>query len=228
MSELTLETVKGLVPSSQRTLITEEFVDKLNSLSDDPMLCEQFKENFLTYISVLNTGKYKMEDYINAVKYVSLKLLGYNNTKAYAIVFPDRYEKLRKNNQQVESFASMYNKNKLVIQIYEQTMVPTYVLNAPLHQEALNTLVDMIRSDDIRGMAKVKACEAILNYTKPPEVVQGKIDINIDKSNTISELRDVTEKLAETFRSAISNNTATLRSVTETKIVNAEYEVAND
>lgn len=55
-----------------------------------------------------------MEDYISAVKYVSFKLLNYSNVDAYAATFPERFNRLKKEGQQVEAFASMYNKINLL------------------------------------------------------------------------------------------------------------------
>lgn len=217
---LPIETVKKLVPKSQRGLITQDFLDKVEASVQNSLIAEEFKNNFITYLNVLSTGKYKMEDYISAVKYVSFKLLGYSNVNAYAATFPDRYERLKREGQeQIEAFASMYNKNKLVMQIYEQTIVPTYVLNAPLHQEALNELAKMIKDPSVRGMTKVKACEAILQHTKQPEIVKGELTIGIEQQDTISDLRDVVEQLAEVNRLSIARNVKSIKEVAEAKII---------
>ena len=217
---LALESVKKLVPKNQRTLITQEFLDKLEASVSDSLVAEQFKENFVTYLNVLSKGKYKMEDYINAVKYVSFKLLGYSNINAYIATFPERYERLKTEGQtQIEAFVSMYNKNKLVMQIYEQTIVPSYVLNAPMHQQALNTLASMIADDDVRGMTKVKACEAILQYTKQPDVVKGELTIGIEQSDTINDLREITENLADTYRVMLEKKGMRLKGVAEADII---------
>ena len=217
---LALESVRKLVPKNQRTLITQEFLDKLEASVNDNLVAEQFKENFVTYLNVLSKGKYKMEDYINAVKYVSFKLLGYSNIDAYTATFPERYERLKTEGQtQIEAFVSMYNKNKLVMQIYEQTIVPSYVLNAPMHQQALNTLADMIVDDDVRGMTKVKACEAILQYTKQPDVVKGELTIGIEQSDTINDLREITENLADTYRMMLEKKGMRLKDVAEANII---------
>ena len=221
---LSLESIKKLVPKTQRTLITEDFVDKLEASVKDSVIAEEFKNNFITYLNVLSKGKYKMEDYINAVKYVSFKLLDYSNVKAYAATFPERYERLVEEGQQIDAFVSMYNKNKLVIQIYEQTIVPSYVLNAPLHQQALNTLATMIQDEDVRGMTKVKACEAILAYTKQPEIIKGELTIGIEQSDTINDLREVTEQLAETYRKALQGGARTLTQVAEARIIDVYIE----
>ncbi len=219
-----LESIKKLVPKAQRTLITEDFVDKLEASVKDSVIAEEFKNNFITYLNVLSKGKYKMEDYINAVKYVSFKLLDYSNVKAYAATFPERYQRLVEEGQQIDAFVSMYNKNKLVIQIYEQTIVPSYVLNAPLHQQALNTLATMIQDEDVRGMTKVKACEAILAYTKQPEIIKGELTIGIEQSDTINDLREVTEQLAETYRKALQGGARTLTQVAEARIIDVYIE----
>ena len=222
---LEIEAVKKLVPKTQRSLITQEFLDKIEASVSDSDIAEQFKENFITYLNVLSKGKYKMEDYISAVKYVSFKLLGYSNINAYAATFPERYQRLKDEGQtQIEAFVSMYNKNQLVVQIYEQTIVPTHILNAPLHQEALNTLADMIRDDSVRGMTKVKACEAILAYTKQPEIIKGELTIGIEQSDTINDLREVTEQLAKTYREALANGTKTLKQVAESRIIDITVE----
>ena len=226
---LALESVRKLVPKNQRTLITQEFLDKLEASVNDNLVAEQFKENFVTYLNVLSKGKYKMEDYINAVKYVSFKLLGYSNINAYTATFPERYERLKTEGQtQIEAFVSMYNKNKLVMQIYEQTIVPSYVLNAPMHQQALNTLAAMIVDDDVRGMTKVKACEAILQYTKQPDVVKGELTIGIEQSDTINDLREITENLADTYRVMLEKKGMRLKDVAEADIIDITPEEKED
>lgn len=221
---LQLEAVKKLVPKAQRTMITQDYLDRIEASVTNSEVAEQFKENFVTYLNVLSKGKYKMDDYISAVKYVSYKLLGYSNIKAYAATFPDRYQRLKdEGQQQIEAFVSMYARGKLVNQIFEQTMVPTYVLNAPLHQEALNELAMMIKDPDVRGMTKVKACEAILQHTKQPEVVKGELTIGIEQSDTINDLREIVENLADTHKVLLERKGMTLKEIAEGNIIDADY-----
>ena len=59
---LEIEAVKKLVPKTQRSLITQEFLDKIEASVNDELIAEQFKENFVTYLNVLSKGKYKMND----------------------------------------------------------------------------------------------------------------------------------------------------------------------
>lgn len=221
-----IEAVKRLVPKNQRGMITPEFCEKVEKSVNDPVLAEQVKNNFISYLNVLSTGKFSMDEYLNAVKYVSFKLLNYTNRDAYAATFPDRWERMVKEGveeKRMDAYVAMYNKSKLVMAIYEQTIVPTYVLNAPLHQEALNVLAKMIKDPSVRGMAKVKACEAILTHTKQPEIVKGELTIGLQENETIAELREVTEQLANTFRASIGKG-KTLQDVAEAQIIDVKVE----
>lgn len=220
-----LEAIRKLVPKNQRSMITQEFIDTLEGSMKNSIIAEQFKDNFVSYLNVLTSGKYRMDDYISAVKYVSFKLLGYTNVDAYAATFPERYQRLVDEGQtQIDAFASMYNKNKLVIRIYEQTIVPTHVLNAPLHQEALSTLAGMINDPSVRGLTKVKACEAILHYTKAPEVIENKFTFGVEQQETISDLRAITEELANTYKLALENGKTKLKDIADSNIIDVEYE----
>jgi len=226
---LAIEAIKKLVPKAQRGLITQEFVNKLECSVENSLIAEQFKENFITYLNVLSKGKYKMNDYISAVKYVSYKLLNYSNIAAYAATFPERYQRLKEEGQeQIDAYSSAYNKNKLVLQIFEQTVVPSYVLNAPLHQEALNELAKMIKDPSVRGMTKVKACEAILHYTKQPDVIKGELTINVEQQDTIAELREVTEQLAQTYKDILEKKVKSLKEITEANIIDITPDELDD
>ena len=220
-----LEAVKKLLPKNQRNMITQEFLDTIENSMSNSLIADQFKENFITYLNVLSTGKYKIEDYINAVKFVSFKLLNYSNLDAYTATFPERYQRLKNEGQeQIDSFASAYAKGKLVIQIYQQTLVPSYVLNAPLHQEALNKLAVMINDPNVKGLIRVKACEAILNNTKPPESIKHEFSFGVDQQDTISDLRAITEELASTYRLALENGKTDLQSIANAKIITLDCE----
>ena len=179
---LELGTIKALLPKGTRAMVTEELVDKLERFNEDPLLIDSFKENFLTYINVMKSGKYKIDDYLYAVKFVSHKLLGDTDINSYAKTFPERYQRLVNegvSREAMGAYVTAYRKNKLVIQIMEQTLVPSHVLNAPLYQEALNVQVELMlnsRSD----MVRMKAAESVLEHTRQPETSRLDIRVGLD------------------------------------------------
>lgn len=222
---LDLATVKQLAPKAQRTLISQDFVDKLNAAIDDPVILEAYKDNAISYMHVLSTGKYKMDDYLSAVKYVTFKLMGHSNLKAYAKTFPDRYGRLineGKSDDDIAPYVSMYNGNKLVTQIYEQTVIPIHILNAPERQKAINVLASIMVNDKVKGLIRVKAAEALLANTKPPENTNVTLNIGGNQSDAIGELREATERLAEIQRELLNKGKITLSELAESRIIDVE------
>lgn len=220
---LSIEQVRGSVPRSFRKHITEDFLDKLEDSLKGEDIANIIKENFLTYSNVLQgcDKNVNIWDYVNAVKFISYKIMGYSIDEAYKKVFPHKVETLIAEGKLnfINKYANSYNKNKIVNKIYEQTLIPSYVLNAPLFQRALNVLASMIENDEVRGMAKVKACEAILNYTKPPEIAKAEVTVNVQQSDAISDLREVAEAFAKNMRMSISDGKMSAQDIIDTKII---------
>ena len=114
---LTKESIVGLVPKKQQPLITDGLVDRINAIATDPLIATEFKENFVSYVSVMQQGKYSMDEYKNAVHFVTQKLLGNKDIDAYISVFPERYQRLLDNGverNKMSPYVSAYRKNKLV------------------------------------------------------------------------------------------------------------------
>ena len=144
---LTKEQLSGAMPDKRfRRHITDEVIAVINS-EPDSELRRVFRDNTLTYSSVLSTGKHSLAAYVNAVKFVSLRLMGDKASTAYSKVFPDRYQNLLSRNASasyIASFADNYSKTGLITKIMEQTMVPTHILNAGVYQEAINVQAELM------------------------------------------------------------------------------------
>ena len=199
MSNLTIDVLKSVTPKKSRSMITEELVNKLNEWNEDPKLLEGFTDNVMSYIGVLKQGKYKVTDYMNAVRFVSYKLIGHSDIDAYIITFPERYQRLLDigtNREDISPYVSAYKKNALVVQIFEQTIIPSHVLNAPMHQEALNELM-RIGMNSRSDIARVNALSKVIDTTAPDKTAKIQLDISVNEnSDAIADLRRATEELA--------------------------------
>lgn len=197
---------------------------------DDENMWDVIEENYVTYLNVLRDGRFSSEEYINAVKYVSFKLMGYNNAESYRRVFPERYKRIVERakgskcsvDEYVGGFVSAYNKGQLVLRILEQSLIPSYVLNAPLHQKAINVLADMVMNPAVKGMAKVKACETLLNYTKPPETIRHELSLSDSGVDVVGKLKEAMDSLAETLDRGLNKDVITLKQVAEGEFVESE------
>lgn len=222
MEKLTIEDLKALVPLKLQSAVTQELADKINEINSDvPDATESIKENFITYLEVLQEGKYKLSDYLNAIKYVSFKLLGKTNRDAYRIVFPQRFLRMKESEmaeKDIDSVISAYNRNKLVNKIYEKTIIPSWVLNQDAYQEAINTQVKLMRTASSERV-RMMAADSILNHLKRPEnIQQAQLNINVNTGSIIDDLQKNLLKLAESQQGMIKLG-VTAKDIAEQRIV---------
>lgn len=233
MSEqLTIEQFQKCLPKQVAKSVSPELIGSINGLIQNPDLCETYRENILSYTSVLKDGRYKITDYLNAVRYVSHKAMLCSNVVAWTKTFPDRYQRLIKNgssDKDISAHVAAYNKTKLVNAILEQTMVPTWVLNSDLNQKAINVLAyEMVNSK--ADIARVTAAKSLYEATKQPEKTQFEIDISIREDKTISDLKATMAQMALAQKNEIEEGNMTVKQVAHSQIIEAEQtgEATND
>lgn len=196
-NKLTIDQLKGTLPSKLRKYVTDEMVSVVNDVEDGDFR-EHYRNNVLSFSSVLADGKYKTMDYINAVKFVSYKLLGDSNTVAYSKTFPERYQRLVDkgiSSKNIASYSTAYNRGDLVNKIMEQTLIPVHILNMDLHQEAINAQAELMRSAKSETVRQ-KAAECLITQLKAPETAKVEVDVNYNNS-MVDDLRATTKALAQ-------------------------------
>lgn len=185
--------------------VTQSLVDNLNGIAQDPIMAENIRDNFVSYSSILKEGKFKIEEYLNAVAYVSYKIMGNTNEEAYAKTFPQRYARLIANGttkKDIASYVHAYNKGKLVNLILEATLVPTWVLNQDIHQKAINRLADLMQNAASEKVQAESAAALLTHLGKPKE---GSFQINIGETENagMREMRELMREVAMNQREAI-------------------------
>ena len=197
--QFTTSEIKEALPPALRSKVTPALMEKLNGLSKDPDLAEEIRNNFIGFNNVMNDGRFKFEDYLNACAYSTFKMMGYSNQQAWGLTFPDKLAKMRAENrddQYVSAFVASFAKGKLVNIILEQAMIPSFVLNQDLHQKALNVCAG-IMANGSSDKVKVEAARAILEATRPPEKSKVQVDLNVKDSSGIGELKQIMQEVAE-------------------------------
>lgn len=208
---LTLEEVKNALPVHLKTAATPHLVDMLNNIPLDPEIADTIRNNFVSYSIVLKDGKFKMEDYLNAVAYVSFKVMGYSNQESYSRTFPQRYAELvakGTSGKDISSYVAAYNKNKLVNLIYEQTVIPTWLLNQDVYQKAINVQLDIMTSAKSE-MVRMQAANSLLTHLKRPETKEVNVNLGVTETSGMKELTDLMTQLAEKQIKSIEGGTAT-------------------
>lgn len=221
MSALTIDQFKQALPDKVKKSINQELIDQINTTLSDPEMFESYRENLLSYTKVMADGRFKVDSYVQAVKYVSHKLMGCTNIEAYTKTFPDKYQRFVAQGVQakdIASYVTAYNKSKLVNLIFEQTLIPSYVLNQDLYQRALNVQADLMVNS---GSDKVRcdAANSLLTHLKMPETQKVELEIGVKEDSSISQLRQATLELARQQRLAMEAGAMNAQEVAHARIV---------
>lgn len=218
--EVTYDQFMKVLPKHRKNMLTQKMVDGLNGLMSNPVLRETYRDNLLSYTNVLTEGKFSLEGYVEAVRFVSFRLMGDSTVKAYSRTFPDRFQRMLddgRDNKFLCTLASSFNKNMLVQKIFEQTMTPSHILNAGMYQDALNVqhgLMHNAKSEHVR----MNAADSIMTQLRPPEVQKLEMDINVKEDQSIQELRATTLELVGVQKNLIVEGRATAKQIAHSKL----------
>lgn len=223
---LTVDVVKAVMPKRQKHNINQKLVDELNLLVDEPEARDNFRENLIGYASVLMDKNVTLPGYVQAVKYVSYKLMGFTNQQSWIKTFPERYQRLiddKKDALFIRSTVACYNRGQTVNKIIEQTLIPTYVLNQDIHQKAINVQAELMftaTSEKVR----TDAANSLLTHLKQPESTKVSLDITVKEDDSIRELRETTMELVRQQRLMIGSKAMNAKEVAEGKIITGDFE----
>ena len=222
---LTVQELKEVLPKQHRSKANQEFVDTINQMVKDPDMADLYKKNIVTYADVLQDGRFKLVDYFNAVLFVSYKMMGMSSMAAYQKVFPTRCADMVARNisqKDMQSYASTYNKNKLVTLIYEQTLIPDYIMYASVRHRAIAAQANLLSSQNEHVVQK--AADSLMNHLKAPETAKMTIDIGTKDAGVLSDLSQALAKLSSMQHSAISGGFLNARDIAHEVIIEGELD----
>ena len=215
------------LPRKCKKSINPAIIKSVNEAMSDPDFYESYRENLLSYGKVMADGRFQVPKYLDAVKYVSFKMMGKSNKDAYAMTFPQkmiRYNASGYSDKHVSSYTTTYNKSKLVALIYEQTLTPSWILNQDLYQQALNTQAELMltaRSEKVRA----DAANSLLTHLRQPESQKVELSVGIREDSSIQMLRDATLALAAKQRESILARQYTAEEIGHSPVVIENEEI---
>lgn len=204
-----LDQVRESLPANFKNNITQGMVDKLNNLSTDVEEARYMADNFVSFSTILNEGKYKMGDYVRAIMYTTHKIMGKSNLDSYRLTFPERYDRMvqsGKATKDIASIVSIYNKGILVSKIMEQALVPSWILNQHMFQDALNVQYEIMNDVDESGRNRIEAANSLLTHLKRPESVKTELKVDIQMNDGMVALENSLSQLAERQLNAIEHD----------------------
>ena len=222
---LTVPEVLSIVPRQHKSKITQEFIDTLNGMVKDPTMAEVYQKNVITYADVLRDGRFKLTDYFNAVMYVSYKMMGLGNLAAYQKVFPDKCKDMVARNmpqKDMQAYAAMFNKNKLVTLIYEQTLIPDHIMYASVRHRAIAAQANLLNSSNEHVVQK--AADSLMNHLKAPESAKISIEMGTKDTGVIADLTTALNSLAKQQSAAITLGSHSVKEIAHSRIIEGELD----
>jgi hypothetical protein len=219
---LTPAEVKSALPPHLHVAVTPAFVDKINNIAADPNVAREFEQNFISYSRVLREGKYKTDDYLNAIAYVTYKMLGHTNQDAYTFTFPDRVREMTAkgyDKQKISSFVAAYHKGQMVSAILQQAIIPAFVLHQSKFHDAINTQHAIATDDKALNKDRVAAADSLIKALTPPQAKEVNINLGVQESSGMKELRETLLDLATQQRDHIAGG-GSVHQIAESKLIN--------
>ena len=224
---LTVEQFQAALPAQIKKSVNIELIDKINATLSNPEEREMYRENLLSYGSVMQQGKFKISSYLDAVRYVGFKVMGDTNIMAYTRTFPDKIQRFHAEgvaSKDIASYVTAYNKSKLVMLIFEQTLIPVHILNADMHQAALNKQYQLMNTAQSEKV-QMEAANSLLTHLKRPETQQVELNIGVKENSVINDLRAAMLALGGQQLRNIEAGTMTAQDVAHSGIVvNGNFE----
>lgn len=214
------------LPKTLRGKATQKLVDTINKTFKDQESADEYRDNVLGYLSVLNTGRYKIESYLDAVRYVGFSLRGDTNIQAYAKTFPARYAKHMASGisqKDMASYVTSYNNNKLVNIIRDQSAIPIHIINMDKRQEAINKLADLMHNAKSEKVQSDSAT-SLLTHLKVPETAKIEIDITHKEDPMMAELLETTRLLARRQQELVVEHGVGAEAIAVSKIISVGEE----
>ncbi|QYW02290.1 terminase small subunit [Stenotrophomonas phage Philippe] len=199
-NNLTVQDIAEALPSNLKGAANQQLADLINNVCQDPEVAEHVRNNFMSYTRVLQEGKFKVEDYLNAVVFVSYRLGGLSNQEAWQKTFPQRHAALVAKGtsaKDISSHVSMYSRGKLVNAILEKSLVPFWVLNQDARQKALNVQIELMMGANSE-MVRMQAANSVLVHTDKPKDTAAAVQITINESDGMAALKKQMNDLALT------------------------------
>ncbi len=226
-SKLTVDVLQKTVPKSRRGMITPEFVKKVNDIVMDDEVRDAFRDNLIGYSSILKENRHTLKQYVRAIRYCTYKMADCTNIEAFVKSSPEKYQDMVNKNydeRNISSNITIFSKSKLVTGIMDMATIPTHLINADLHQKAINHLAYLMinaRSEKVQSDSAAKLVDTL----KLPETAKIELDIKGGQDSAIDDLRQSTLELVKQQKMMIEAGVSSAKMIAHSKIIDSTAEI---
>lgn len=226
--QMTESMLNTLLPKRATLAVRERFADMINHAvnATDEYLSGYLMENIVGLLDCLKEGnKVDYKGYVNAARYLTYRQAGYSMVKSYSLTFPARVLRLEEDGytrDYLATVASVYNRNKLVVAMQAQMLVPTHVMYQDVYHQAIVTQSELMLDKSVSPKVRSDAANSLMTHLKTPEVKQHEVSIKTNESNVLEQFKDAMAMMASQQKTLIDKGQATVVDVANQTIYEQE------
>lgn len=217
---ITEEQFKASFPKDLSKGVPKEVLDDINAMIAKGQEGEFFKEDLMSHTNILQEGKFSLQQYVNAVKYVNYRNMNNTCRRSYELTFPQKitdWLAAGVDEKTISSYVAAFNKTKLVIKMYAVTLAPFHLLNQAYRQEALIKEVKLLRGAKSE-MVQHLAASKVLEILAPPEDSKVELDLKVKDNAAMEDLTEAMAGLAKAQKEMLEKG-GSLKDVAESTII---------
>lgn len=226
LEKVTVEELKILYPVKVAGKVLEQAAEILNTATEDMdyVMAKEFRDNCLSFIDILKNSKSRVSfaDYVNACKFATFKLAGNTDVRAYALTFPDRIRRMERDkvpNSHLYQYASIYSKNKTVVEVMAKLVVPTHIMFQDIFHQAVKVQSELMLDDKISPKVRSDAANSLMTHLKTPEVKQAELKVDVQGSGAIEQLAEALGSLSGKQSEMLREGRYSLKDIREATII---------
>ena len=202
--KITPEKLRAMLPKNSRVKTDQSTVDLINKMIDESA-CHKglMEERLMSHLHLMGPGV-GFTQLLNGIKFVTLSTTpGMTQSKAYALVFPDKAQEILERGGDISSFASQYAATKVPTTIMQDIQIGPSITYAPLRHQVVQKYIDLMNGKAADGpcsaTVQLNAAIALMDYIKVPE----EMTINLN-ANVSEEAKAVQQNLADQIENMAS------------------------
>lgn len=226
LEKVTVEELKILYPVKVAGKVLEQAAEILNTATEDMdyVMAKEFRDNCLSFIDILKNSKSRVSfaDYVNACKFATFKLAGNTDVRAYALTFPDRIRRMERDkvpNSHLYQYASIYSKNKTVVEVMAKLVVPTHIMFQDIFHQAVKVQSELMLDAKISPKVRSDAANSLMTHLKTPEVKQAELKVDVQGSGAIEQLAEALGSLSGKQSEMLREGRYSLKDIREATII---------
>ena len=223
--KITPEKLRAMLPKNSRVKTDQATVDLINKMIDESA-CHKglMEERLMSHLHLMGPGV-GFTQLINGIKFVTLSTTpGMTQSKAYALVFPDKAQEILERGGDISSFASQYAATKVPTTIMQDIQIGPSITYAPLRHQVVQKYIELMNGKGADGpcspTVQLNAAMALMDYIKLPEEMTINLNANLaDEAKAVQQnLADQIENMAALMASRMANGES-LRDIQKIGIV---------